>query len=208
MKKVLILNASPRKKWNTAMLLHKTEEAALAKGFHVKYVDLYDMTFTGCRACMACKKKGAIPNKCYWKDDLSPLLDEIFEADHLILGSPIYLGDTTSQFHALLERMDFVSLSYNDYSCTYKGKLNMDVFPTMNASKEYYENYMLKLLQPQFSMLERFGGEVKIHPVFETLQVNDYSKYEMKSFDEESRKLIRATRFNHDLENAYQIGLK
>ena len=76
---------------------------------------------------------------CYWKDDLSPLLDRIFSADALILGSPIYLGDVTSQLTGLLERLRFCSLSYDDYSNYFRGSIDVAVFLTMNAPFETYE---------------------------------------------------------------------
>ncbi len=34
-------------------------EAAESVGAETEYIDLYDLSFTGCRSCMACKRKGA-----------------------------------------------------------------------------------------------------------------------------------------------------
>lgn len=50
MKKVYAINGSPRKKWNTAILL----EHAL-KGAETELIHLYDLDFKGCRSCFACK---------------------------------------------------------------------------------------------------------------------------------------------------------
>lgn len=55
--KAIILNASPRKNWNTAQLLKSAMDGAKAAGAEVEYIDLYDLNFTGCRSCLLCKKK-------------------------------------------------------------------------------------------------------------------------------------------------------
>ena len=89
--KTIILNASPRKNWNTAQLLQSAQKGAESVGALTEYIDLYDLNFTGCRSCLACKRKGAERNKCYWKDDLSPLIEKILQADSVIIGSPIYM---------------------------------------------------------------------------------------------------------------------
>lgn len=79
--KTILLNGSPRKNRNTAQMLKSAEEGAKAAGAQTEYVELYDLHFTGCRSCLACKRKGAQRCRCFWKDDLSPLLDRIFQAD-------------------------------------------------------------------------------------------------------------------------------
>lgn len=204
--KTIILNASPRKNSNTAQLLQSAQKGAESIGAETEYINLYDLNFTGCRSCMACKRKGAEPCKCYWKDELSPVLDSIFEADTLLIGSPIYLGDTSSHFHAFLERMDFVTLSYNDYSCLFKGKLNVGIFLTMNAPKQYYEDVYQNKLQDQMDAFKRFGGSVSVYPCFDTLQVKDYSRYEMGVWNEQHKKAFHETEFPKNLSDAFQLG--
>ena len=86
--KTILLNGSPRKNWNTAMMLKEARKGAESVGAETEYIDLFDLTYTGCRSCMACKRKGAERCKCFWKDDLSPLLDRVFAADVLLIGSP------------------------------------------------------------------------------------------------------------------------
>ena len=135
--KAIILNASPRKNWNTAQLLKAAQKGAEEAGAETEYIDLYDLNFTGCRSCLLCKRKDGERCKCFWKDDLSPLLDRVFAADVLLIGSPIYLGDTTSQFHAFVERLHFCTLSYDDYSNYFTGKVNVGVIFTMNAPQAF-----------------------------------------------------------------------
>ena len=88
--KTIILNASPRKTWNTAKLLKSAAQGAKDAGAEVEYIDLYDLTFTGCRGCLLCKRKGVERCHCYWKDDLSPIIDKIENSDG---GVVIVTGD-------------------------------------------------------------------------------------------------------------------
>ena len=68
----------------------------------------------------------------------SPLIDRIFEADALIVGSPIYLGDVASQVHGLIERLHFCTLSYDDYSNYFKGRVDIGIRLTINAPRIFY----------------------------------------------------------------------
>ena len=73
--KTIIINASPRKKWNTAEVLDAARKGAESVGSEVEYVNLYDLVFKGCRSCLICKRKDKTKGKCYWKDDLTPPLE-------------------------------------------------------------------------------------------------------------------------------------
>lgn len=204
--KTIILNGSPRKNWNTAMLLKEAEKGAGEAGSETEYIDLYDLQFTGCRSCMACKRKDGERCKCFWKDDLSPVIDRIFQADSLIIGSPIYLGDITSQVHALIERLHFCALSYDDYSNYFKGKVNVGIFLTMNAPKAYFEQSYLGKAKEVEQIFRALNGNVEVYAACDTLQVNDYSKFNMAGFSEEHKKEMREKQFPVDLEEAFRLG--
>ncbi len=204
--KTIILNGSPRKNWNTAMLLKEAEKGAREAGSETEYIDLYDLQFTGCRSCMACKRKDGERCKCFWKDDLSPVIDRIFQADSLIIGSPIYLGDITSQVHALIERLHFCALSYDDYSNYFKGKVNVGIFLTMNAPKAYFEQSYLGKAKEVEQIFRALNGNVEVYAACDTLQVNDYSKFNMAGFSEEHKKEMREKQFPVDLEEAFRLG--
>lgn len=206
--KTIILNGSPRKKWNTALLLKEAQKGAESVGAETEYIDLFDLTYSGCRSCLVCKRKDGERCKCFWKDDLSPVIDRIFEADTLIVGSPIYFGDITSQLHALMERLFFCTLSYDDYSNYFKGKINVGIILTMNAPKAGYNlNYKNKA-QEVAGLFKRLNGRVELYPCFDTLQTADYSKFNMAGFNENHKKEIREKNFPKDLENAYELGVE
>lgn len=72
---VIAINGSPRKKWNTAMLLEHPLNGAESKGAKTELVHLYDLDFKGCTRCFACKLKGGKSyGKCVMNDGLTPIL--------------------------------------------------------------------------------------------------------------------------------------
>ncbi len=206
--KTILLNGSPRKNWNTALLLKEAQKGAESVGAETEYIDLFDLSYTGCRSCLACKRKGAERCRCFWKDDLFPVLDRIFAADALLIGSPIYLGDVTSQVHGLIERLHFCALSYDDYSNYFTGKVNVGIFLTMNASKTFYNLAYRKKAKEIADSFQALNGTVEVYACCDTLQVNDYSKYDMASFSEEHKRSSREKQFPLDLEKAFQMGAR
>lgn len=206
--KTIILNGSPRKNWNTAMMLKEAQRGVESVGAEAEYIDLYDLSYTGCRSCMACKRKDGERCKCFWKDDLSPVIDRIFDADALIIGSPNYLGNITSQVYALIERLHFCALSYDNYSNYFQGKVNVGVILTMNAGKEIYEKWYKESMAMQLAPLKGLNGSFEILPCCDTLQVKDYSKFNMAGFDEAHKKRMREEQFPLDLKEAFSLGAR
>lgn len=207
MSHVIIVNASPRKNWNTAQLLREAQKGAESAGATTEYVNLYDLHFTGCRSCLACKRKGAQLNKCYWPDDLSPLIDKILQARAVIMGTPIYMGGPTAHFHALHERLGFCVLSYATRSSTLDRQINVGIVYTMNAPKAYYESSLRPMLAPietGYKMLLR--GRVETYASCDTLQVTDYTKYDMDMFDPAHKARMHQTQFPQDLHEVFALG--
>ncbi len=113
--KIMALNGSPRKKWNTAILHKKAIEGAASQGAETSLVHLYDLHFKGCISCFACKTRGGKSyGTCAVQDDLTPIYAEIKKAEAIILGSPIYFGDVTGELRSFLERLLFPYLVYDD----------------------------------------------------------------------------------------------
>lgn len=204
--KTIIINASPRKKWNTAEVLDAARKGAESVGAETEYINLYDLVFKGCRSCLICKRKDKTKGKCYWRDDLTPLIEKIFEADALIIGSPIYFGQPTSEFRALLERLIFCIMSYDDGSSYFTGKVNVGIFYTMNAPIEFYEQSMKDSLASNEFLFKYLNGEVVSYPVCDTLQVHKYSEYNMAGFSQEAKEKQLILQFPNDLEKAFEIA--
>jgi len=206
--KTILLNGSPRKNWNTAALLKEAKRGAESAGAETEYIDLFDLSYTGCRSCLACKRKGAQRCKCFWKDDLSPLIDRIFAADALIIGSPVYLGEVTSQVIALNERLHFCALSYDDYSNYFTGRVDVGFIVTMNAPRPFYERAYRAKMEDVANRFGALNGRVELLPCCDTLQVSDYSRYSMAGFDEAHKRAVREAQFPKDLAAAFQMGAR
>ena len=71
--KTMILNGSPRKNWNTAMMLKEAQKGAASAGAEIQKFDLYRLEkFTGCISCFGCKKE-KFKGHCICRDGLTPV---------------------------------------------------------------------------------------------------------------------------------------
>ena len=211
MPNTIIINASPRKGWNTAQLLKEAKKGAESTGADVEYADLYDLSFTGCHSCLACKAEGSYKNKCFWEDDLSPLIDRILRSDSVIIGTPIYFGEPTSGFRALIERLLFCVLSYevDGDGSYYDGSLNVGIIYTMNAPRAYYESTLRNSLEHTEGIIKMLlKGSVMTYGSCNTLQVDDYRKYRMSIFSETAKKSYHDNQFPIDMQEAYKLGFE
>lgn len=199
-----VINGSPRKDWNTSQLLKEALAGARSAGAEVKLYNLYDLTYKGCVSCFGCKRKGAVPCHCYLKDDLSPVLEEVLQSDILLLGSPIYFGDVTGEMRSFLERLAFITLSYDDFTVRiFQGHIDCAFFFTMNvADSSMYEPMMKNTV----SLLKKLGGSTEYYAATNTLQFSDYSKYHAAGFNEEEKISYHNTQFPKDKTAAFEIG--
>lgn len=206
--KVIAVNGSPRKGWNTSRLLQEALRGAEAAGAETELVHLYDLSFTGCRSCFACKRIGAQPCHCYWKDDLSPLLDRVLAADVLLLGFPVYFGEMSAQMHCFIERLDFILMTYDDYRAVpFQGRVDLGIFSTMNASLEWFEAEFRPRLEKKLATLgRRLNGRIDICPSCDTLQFSNYGAFHAAMFDEAHKKAVHETQFPKDLQMAFDLG--
>ena len=208
---VIAINGSPRKKWNTAMMLEKALEGAQSKGAKTEMVNLYDLKFTGCTSCFACKlKKGKNYGRCAVKDDLNIILKKVEDSDAIIIGSPIYFGSVTGEVRSFLERFWF---QYFEYSMPPKSiapkKINTAFIYTMNASEEAMKQMGFdKILAANERITKMVFGSCESLFSFETLQFEDYSKIVFNYTDPSARIKRRKEVFPRDLKNAYHLGSK
>ena len=210
MKKIVAVNCSPRASWNTAALVREAAKGAEQEGAQVTVIDLYKLEkFTGCVSCFGCKLPGNL-GRCVCRDDLFGVLEEIRTADGLILGTPNYLGDVSAGFRALYERLIFQSLTYKREVRNYnERKIPVLMIMTSNAAEEYYPNIGYdKMLQGYQNMLSSFVGETKLLISADTLQVNDYSRYNWTMFDPEAKKQRHETVFPQDKQKAFDFGVE
>jgi len=207
--KAIAINGSPRKNWNTLILLEMCMEGAKEAGAETEIINLYDLQYKGCTSCFACKLKGVVLDKCAMIDELEPILQKICECDILALGSPIYFSSVTGQMRSFLERLHFPYSSYEGKPSSFGKVINTALIFTMNAPAfaipliGYHRifRYLKKLMKRTF-------GSCETMVVTETYQFEDYSKYAMTYFDGAKRLKRRNTVFAKECEKAYELGKK
>ena len=205
MKKIIIIDGGPRKNFNTASMLQKFAEGAssVSQDIEVKTVRLYGLDYKGCMSCMACKIKGKASNVCMFRDALTPVLEDIADADGLVLGSPIYFGDVTGQMRTFLERLAFPWLSYNDYSMTAPKRMPVVLVETMNGTPERNNSQGYGSME---YCIKSALGEPERLIAYNTYQVKNYDRYELAGFSEEAKRNYRDTHWEEDLNHAFEAG--
>ena len=209
MKKIIAVNGSPRRNGNTAELLQHALRGAADAGAETELVHLYSLNFKGCLSCFYCKRKDVKHGVCAVKDDLSPVIERVKEADALILGAPIYFMNLSAGMLAFIERMFFSNYIYSEEIPT--------VFPKSLPHAFFYAMNMTEAHVEQFKMREKLGvyegfaakilrTEGKNLYAYNTYQFSDYSKYESSIFNEAEKAAYRKEVFPKQCEEAYSIG--
>ena len=210
MKKIIAINTSPRKEWNTGTLIREAAKGAESQGAQVKVMDLYQLDkFTGCVSCFGCKLPGH-EGKCIYQDGLAPVLEEIRTADGLIIGTPNYLGDASAGFRALYERLIFQYITYKTAPRSYSArKIPVLFIMTSNAPQEMYTpEFYGRVVSNYQQTLETFIGPTKVLISADTLQVHDYDKYDWTMFDADAKRARHETVFPQEKADAFSLGAK
>jgi multimeric flavodoxin WrbA len=207
--KVIAVNGSPRKNWNTATLLQKTLDGAASQGAETEILHLYELNYKGCISCFACKtKNGQSYGMCAVKDDLTSILRKVREVDAIILGSPIYFGTVTGELKSFMERLVFPYTTYtNPPGTLFSRKIRTGFIYTMNVTEEMvkecgYDSYF----NANGMILERIFGTSEALCSCDTLQFDDYSLYVAPRFDALKKAKRRADVFPKDCEKAFAMG--
>jgi multimeric flavodoxin WrbA len=216
MKKVIILNGSPRKNFNTAQLLKEAQKGAEKAGAEVEYFNLYDINFKGCMSCFACQRKGSTTNGlCAIRDDLRPILEKCINSDAIIIGTPVYFSYPTGVFRSFAERLMFANHTYmvdkenGGLQRQLKRTIPTGVIFTMNCPKDLASqiNYDT-ILDENVKSLNHIMGYAEGLYSYDTKQFADFSKYNCDLFDEKHKIEVHKTQFPKDLENAFNLGEK
>ncbi len=126
---VVAFNGSARKKGNTTMLLEAVLAPLQEAGAQTELVELAGTNPKGCKACYVCFKEK--DGTCAIKDDIiNECIAKMIAADAIILGSPTYFADVSSEMKALIDRCGMVSRANGDL---YKRKLGAAVVAARRA---------------------------------------------------------------------------
>ena len=204
-KKIVVVNAGPRKGWNTDTLLMEAAKGAEVAGAEIIKFDLFRLEkYTGCISCFGCKRE-KFKGLCICKDGLTPVLDAIREADGLIIGSPNYLSEMTASFRALYERLIFQNLTYNvENPCCNAHLIPVLFIMTSNAPDTMYSG----LVENYKNTLTRFVGPAETFVAGNTLQLKDYSKtdWPWSMFNPEEKIKRHETVFPEECKKVFEMG--
>lgn len=209
--KVIAINGSPRRRWNTAQLCCSALEGAAAAGAETELIHLETMQFKGCMSCYAChSRKRYDTTVCYYRDELTETLQKCIAADAIVIGSPIYYGFATGDVRAFMERLMFPIDTYEvDAEGCRPVKLDR-VIPTamiytMNAGEEHMRNNALGMNE---SELRRMFGYCESYFAYDTCQFSDYDLYAANLFNKEHKYERREKQFPIDQENCRRLGAR
>ncbi|MFH1217835.1 MAG: flavodoxin family protein [Pseudomonadota bacterium] len=99
--KITCVLGSPRKTGNSSTIAGHFLQIAADKGAETESFLLNTLNVKGCQACYSCKKTS---DKCVVRDDLAAVLDSVRQADVLVMASPTYYGEVSSQLKAFIDR--------------------------------------------------------------------------------------------------------
>lgn len=119
----LAINGSPRKGGNTETLLQTVLQELQKAGWETELQNIGGTPMRGCTACQKCFENK--DHRCILdKDAFNDVFARMEKADAILLGSPTYFADVTSEMKALLDRAGFVAMANG---CTLAGKIGAAV---------------------------------------------------------------------------------
>jgi len=106
--KAIAFNGSPRQGGNTEILLKRVLEPIREAGIETELIQIGGRPVRGCMACFKCRENK--DSRCINKTDMvNECIGKMIEADAIILGSPTYFADMTSEMKALIDRAGMVA---------------------------------------------------------------------------------------------------
>jgi len=127
--KVVAFNGSARKDGNTAILLNYVLGELQNEGIETELFQLAGKEIRGCMACYKCFQNK--DRRCVVQTDiLNDCAAKMFEADGIILGSPTYFSDVSTEMKALIDRSGFIARANGD---AFKRKVGAAVITVRRA---------------------------------------------------------------------------
>ena len=113
MMKVVAFNGSARKDGNTAILVTTLLKELKKEKIETEFVQLAGKKIRGCTACGKCFVNR--DRKCVIGNDIvNECIEKMLDADGIILASPTYFADVSTEMKALIDRAGFVAKANDD----------------------------------------------------------------------------------------------
>lgn len=111
--KVIAFNGSARKDGNTAILIKQALSELEKEGIETEMIQLSGQKIRGCIACYKCFENK--DQRCSVKNDVvNDCIEKMLQADGIILASPTYFADVSSELKALIDRTGLVARANDD----------------------------------------------------------------------------------------------
>ena len=111
--KVVAFNGSARKDGNTSILINYVLNELQQEGIETEVFNLSGRKIHGCVACRKCFDNK--DQRCAVTGDvLNECIKKMLSADGIILGSPTYFTDVSTEMKALIDRAGYVAKSNGD----------------------------------------------------------------------------------------------
>jgi multimeric flavodoxin WrbA len=131
--KVVAFNGSPRVGGNTEQAIKLVLDELQQRGIETELVQLGGRKVFGCLDCRKCWENK--DKRCVRKDDeMNTYIQKILEADGIILGSPVYFSNVSTEIKALIDRCGFVTKANGDLL---KGKVGVAVVAARRAGATF-----------------------------------------------------------------------
>jgi len=111
--KVVAFNGSARKDGNTAILVTTLLKELKKEKIETELIQLAGKKIRGCTACGKCFVNR--DRKCVIGNDIvNECIEKMLDADGIILASPTYFADVSTEMKALIDRTGFVAKANDD----------------------------------------------------------------------------------------------
>ena len=102
--KVIAIGGSPRKNGHTNFLIDQALAEISAQGIETEKIILNECNISPCQAHSNC----ASSSECMMKDDAIWILEKYYQADGIIMASPVYFGSISAQMKTFMDRTFFL----------------------------------------------------------------------------------------------------
>ncbi len=103
--KVIAINGSPKPRGNTYLSLSTVCEELEKRNIETEIIHVGNMELRGCISCGRCKEGQCV----YMDDNLQSIVEKVYDADGLILGSPVYYSGISGTMKSFLDRLFYPS---------------------------------------------------------------------------------------------------
>ncbi|MFH1412253.1 MAG: flavodoxin family protein [Candidatus Omnitrophota bacterium] len=154
MKKILILNGSPKKNGNTVRLVEWFADGARSHSGKVEIIHASSLNSktNGCLSCRKCQKIKKF--ECVINDDVKEVLKKMAKTDAVVFATPLYFYGPSAQLKLVIDRM-FSLYKWDNTTDTFVSPMSgKSIFLLLSA----YEDVGLKTVERSFKTVADYSG--------------------------------------------------